>query len=230
MNTQPIDGRYIIEAQLGEGAMGAVYRAKDRLTGELVALKKVNLTPQQIAFASRPTTNNSDELRLALAREFQTLASLRHPHIISVLDYGFDNDQHPFFTMSLLNNPITITDYGKDQPIAHRATLLIQILQSLTYLHRRGILHRDLKPANVMIDNGSVKVLDFGLSASVEQVQGIAGTLTYIAPEVLRGQMISPVSDLYAVGVIAYELFVGHYPFDTRNPTRLIAHIINTAP
>lgn len=231
MNTKRIYNRYDIHERLGAGGMGAVYRAKDRLTGEWVALKQVSIPTQHIGFASRPSTNNQEALRLALAREFQTLASLRHPHIISVLDYGFDDEQFPFFTMNLLQNPQNILEYGGKFDLIQKAQLLIQILQALTYLHRRGILHRDIKPANVLVTtDGAVKVLDFGLSATAEQVHGVAGTLTYMAPEVLRQQAISPASDLYSVGMIAYELFVGQYPFNTQNPNRLMTNILTVTP
>jgi tetratricopeptide (TPR) repeat protein len=212
--------------------MGAVYRAIDRLTGDIVALKQVNLAPKQLAFATRPlSATNDDHLRLALAREFQTLASLRHPHIISVLDYGFDTHRMPFFTMTLLDNPTTVIAYGKDRDITQKATLLIQILHALTYLHRRNILHRDIKPANILVTtDGMVKLLDFGLSATPDQVRGVAGTLTYMSPEVIRGQTISTTSDLYAVGIIAYELFVGQYPFNTQNPARLMTELVSKIP
>ena len=231
MTFQIMGNRYGIGNRLGEGSMGAVYRATDRLTGEPVAIKQVNITTKNLAFASRPATDNADELRLALAREFEILASLRHPHIISVLDYGFGANQQPFFTMTLLNNPQTVIEYGRNLDISQKAERLIQILQALTYLHRRRILHRDIKPANVLITaDGDLKVLDFGLSASTEHAKGVAGTLTYMAPEVLRGKDVTPSSDLYAVGMIAYELFVGNYPFDTRNPTRLMSSIANTIP
>ena len=105
MSRQPVPihtHRYRLLAPLGSGGMGVVYRAYDRLTGQTVALKQVQVAPQALAFASRPATNNTNSLLLALTHEFKLLASLRHPHIISVLDYGFDADHQPYFTMELL--------------------------------------------------------------------------------------------------------------------------------
>ncbi|MCA9933114.1 MAG: protein kinase [Anaerolineales bacterium] len=226
-----INARYIIQEKLGEGAMGVVYRATDRITGDTIALKRVTINSSQLDFASRAAQGNSGNVRLALAQEFRTLSSLRHPHIISVLDYGFDADRQPYFTMDLLEEGQTLLAAGGNQPVEAQVTLLIQVLQALSYLHRRGILHRDLKPANVLVnEQGQVKVLDFGLSTAVEHAKGTSGTLTYMAPEVIQGQSVSQASDLYSVGMMAYELFTGRYPFNLRSPSRLIAHIVALQP
>src|SRR5262249_45005388 len=135
--------------------------------------------------------SDSMDIRLALAREFQTLASLRHPNIISVLDYGFDQERQPFFTMDLLENAPILTEYGSKLPLEDQVKLLVDVLQALKYLHRRGILHRDLKPANILVANEQAKVLDFGLAMthreSAEHTSTTSGTLGYMAPEVLRG-------------------------------------------
>lgn len=207
------NSRYIIQDLIGEGGMGAVFRATDRLTGQTVALKHVHTATELLEFNSI-----SDELEadLALAQEFQTLATLRHPNIISVLDYGFDADRHPYFTMDLLASGRDILDAATNVEFEGKIGLLIQLLQALAYLHRRGILHRDLKPGNVLVDaNGEVKVLDFGLAVAREQQSdATVGTLHYMAPEVLVGEPASRQSDLFAVGIIAFELFMGHHPFE----------------
>lgn len=230
-----INRRYILRERIGAGGMGAVYRATDRLApnpaAQTVALKKVTTLPQNLQFASR--ADNAD-LNLALAQEFKVLSSLRHPHIISVLDYGFTSNgtahHQPFFTMELLENPRTILEASVNLPLAEKIRLLAQMLQALSYLHRRGIVHRDLKPSNVMVDGGNVKVLDFGLSMSGEQTETIksttAGTLAYMSPEVLQGGTATQASDLYAVGVIAYEMLSGRHPFDVSDMTKLITEVI----
>ncbi|MEM9773495.1 MAG: tetratricopeptide repeat protein [Chloroflexota bacterium] len=198
-----INGRYILYEEIGRGGMGIVYRAKDRLTGDVVALKQVT---------TAATFNES--YRLALTHEFQTLAGLRHPNIISVLDYGFDGDRQPFFTMTYVLERQTILEAAQNAPFEKKVELLQQLLQALAYLHRRGILHRDLKPENVLIMDGVVKVLDFGLSYSDQAGKSnVTGTPLYMAPEYFDQGVYVPASDMFAVGVLAYKFFTGEHPF-----------------
>jgi len=227
-----LNRRYILDDVLGKGAMGTVYRATDRLTGQTIALKQVNVPTKQLAFASQSDDNqDSSALRLALAQEFRVLATLRHPNIVSVLDYGFTSDNQPFFTMSLLEDSQDIVGFTQSQPIEAKVSLLIQTLQALQYLHRRGIMHRDLKPANVqVIVDGTVKVLDFGLSVKSNQTNGVVGTLAYMAPEILTTQIATKTSDIYSVGMLAYEIFLGKYPFETNKAMRLMRSIVRDIP
>ena len=238
MQTTLVDNRYLLLDQVGAGGMGTVYRAEDRLTNTAVALKRVTTPTANLNFGFRNTENanhdDSASLKLALAQEFQTLASLRHPNIISVLDYGFD-DKRPFFTMDYLPDARSILAAGREQPLAVKVSLLVQTLQALQYLHRRGIIHRDLKPDNVLVSaDNQVKVLDFGLSVLVGETEHTAGTMTgtvaYMAPEVLRGEPASASADLYAFGVIAYELLVGQHPFPTATINQLFHSILNDLP
>lgn len=226
---QTIGKRYILLNELGAGGMGVVYRAKDRLTGDIVALKQVLLED-----AAGGTPFRTDEQRLSLSREFQTLAGLRHPHIISVLDYGFDTQRQPYFTMSLLNRPRTIAEAAEGKPAAEQIRLVIETLQALAYLHRRGIIHRDLKPANILVDEeGKVKVLDFGLALAVRSAaedEAMVGTVAYMAPELFMERPASVVSDLYAVGIILYELLKKHPPFRSVSSGSLITQILNQPP
>lgn len=226
---QIINARYELIEKLGHGGMGAVFRAKDRLSQKEVALKKV-LAPEanlQMSFMTESKSN----FRLSLAQEFRILATMRHPNIISVLDYGFDADRAPYFTMELLPNAQTITQYAQNLDEKARVKLLIELLQALEYLHRHRITHRDLKPDNVLVAEGRVRVLDFGLSTNdgsqAFEDDQIAGTLGYIAPEILRSEFPpSERSDLYSVGIIAYQIFAGQLPF---NPLDL-SGMISTLP
>ena len=209
-----INGRYALDNKLGQGGMGIVHRATDRLTGETVALKQVFMPVQHLLFASRPASQSNQELRLALAHEFQMLASMRHPNIISVLDYGFDENEQPFFTMSYLENAQTILVAGHGRSLSEKTDLILQTLEALAYLHRRGILHRDIKPDNVLVVGDTVRVLDFGLAAAKEQATESVGSWFYMAPELLQGEAATEASDLYSAGVLAYQLFAHDHPFD----------------
>ncbi|MEM7346119.1 MAG: protein kinase, partial [Chloroflexota bacterium] len=168
------DKRYILHEKLGQGGMGIVHRATDRLTGEIIALKQIKIPAEQLQFMTRVDTETQQNLRLSLAREFQILAGLRHPHIISVLDYGFDAKQMPYFTMTYLPEAATFLEAGRGLDIDKKFELLRQLLQALAYLHRRGIIHRDIKPSNVLVVEDQIRVLDFGLS--FEEKTGLAST------------------------------------------------------
>ena len=224
-----INGRYQLHEPLGEGGMGIVYRANDRLTGNIVALKQVHLSLTVMQSSSRSKSMTTKDLRLALASEFQTLASLHHPHIISVLDYGFDETHKPFFTMTYLAEAQTIIEAGKGKSLAEQAHLLSQLFQALAYLHRRGILHRDLKPENVLVNDGVVRVLDFGLASPSGKKQSSGGSYAYMAPEVWREEPITASADLYSVGVLAYQLFAGHHPHDLQS-YQFIDNVIEKDP
>lgn len=228
--TERIGRRYRILDHIGTGGMGSVHRALDRLTGNIVALKRVTIPSEQLQFQSHSPADDSLDVRRALAEEFRTLSSLRHPHIISVLDYGFDERRQPYFTMELLTGAGDIVAAAQGRPQQDKIDLLIQLFEALAYLHRRGIIHRDLKPDNVAVVDSQVKVLDFGLAAAQEflgpQEEFVVGTLAYLAPELLRGHSASVQSDLYAAGMIAYELLVGAYPYNTDSVQELIHSIL----
>ncbi|MDZ4672251.1 MAG: protein kinase [Phototrophicales bacterium] len=232
-----INHRYQLNETLGKGGMGIVYRAQDRLTGQSVALKYVTVEQSQLNFSN--STHGGDVL-VALADEFRILATLRHPNIISVLDYGFDtHTNQPFYTMELLESAETILQAGKNLSLGQKIDLLMQVLQALIYLHRRGIIHRDLKPDNILVvsngDTKQVKVLDFGLAMHRDDNQlGISavvvGTLAYIAPETLTKGIFNETSDLYSFGMIAYELLGGQYPFNNSSYQTLIYDALNKIP
>ncbi len=217
-----IQGRYQLREKIGAGGMGVVHAAYDRLTGQLVALKQLTAV-----------ADIDQEARLTLAREFRVLASLRHPHLISVIDYGFDLEGRPFFTMELLPNAQTIVDAGRSAPLDEQMRLILEMLEGLAYVHRRGLIHRDVKPSNMLVGmDGRVKVLDFGLvqEGPPNAESGIMGTINYIAPETLLGRAVTAAADLYSVGVIACEMLTGSHPFPADNVAHMIDQILMRPP
>ena len=235
-NVKIVGDRYQIIKRIGRGGMGAVYLAHDRLVGKPVALKTVTVPSKKFIVTSQVLGSGPQDSRLALATEFRTLASLRHPNIINVLDYGFDVSGRPFFTMDYLRETWSIAEACEGEPLARKVKLLMSLLQALAYLHRRNIIHRDVKPNNVLVTPTSmVKVIDFGmalkqtLSAS-DWYETEARALAYMAPELFIDETATVQSDLYAVGVIAYEIFAGNYPFDMSNLARLTVSIQNDMP
>lgn len=211
-----IGSRYTVVDTLGAGGMGVVHLAHDKLRNQQVALKQVLLS--------------DDEQRLAITREFRTLSTLRHPNIVSVIEYGSHENQ-PYFTMEYLPESKPIDQYP-----AIKVEWFVQMLQALSYLHRRGVLHRDLKPGNVLVTpDNTVKVLDFGLAYSTAVSkntisEGIAGTLRYMAPEILEEAPPTIGSDLWAIGVMLCEALTGHHPFDTTTASSLLMSLFSEAP
>lgn len=215
--------RYEIERKLGEGGTGAVYLARDRETGERVALKKLFRMDAKAV--------------LRLKREFRSLMDVAHPHIVKLYDMGRTNDGW-FLTMEYLEG-VDLTAYVTAPESATRSSMkeltpeaierdnlrlmsaFLQLARGIHALHHAGMLHRDLKPSNVLVVNDRVVVLDFGLvrelhgqAATVTEDGSIAGTPAYMAPEQLRGAELGTACDWYAFGVILYEALSGELPFD----------------
>src|SRR5262245_51188468 len=239
-------GTYEILAPLGAGGMGEVYRARDLRLGREIALK---VLPHPMA---------SDAERLArFEREARTVAGLNHPNIV-VLHSIEDEDDVRFITMELVQGQTLgqLMDTA-GLPLARVIDLGMAIAEALAAAHAMGVIHRDLKPANVMVTaEGRVKVLDFGLAkleASAEPTpeSGIAsllnsqtptataplsiagamiGTVPYMAPEQIRGQMVDGRTDVFALGIVIYELAVGRRPFGDSSSVDVVASILRETP
>ena len=158
------------------------------------------------------------------------MASLRHPYIVSVLDYGFASDGSPYFAMDYLPDTQTFTQAGQKQSSETLLQLVLQLLEALAYLHRRGFLHRDLKPSNVLVRDNMVHVVDLGLATSINNAHtdSVGGSLTYVAPEQLRKHHITPVSEQFSVGLMVYEMLNGDYPFPLSPAISIVNGIMNT--
>jgi predicted Ser/Thr protein kinase len=208
-----LDNRYRVLGLLGRGGMGEVYRADDLRLGQQVALKFL------------PADLSRDPARLAqFHNEVRTARHVSHPNVCRVYDVG-EIDGQLFITMEYVDGEdlsILLRRIGR-LPEDKGLEIARQICAGLAAAHERGVLHRDLKPANIMLDGaGKVRVMDFSLAA-VGDVKDIrAGTPAYMAPEQLSGQEVTVRSDIYALGLVLYEIFTGRRAFEAKTLTELI--------
>ncbi len=217
------EGEFEILHQLGLGAMGSVFLARDIALSRKVAIKVI---------ASNLLQDESMVSRFRL--EAQTVASLRHPNIVNVHAVRESEDLH-FFVMDFIDGPplrnVVKAHAPLDVPVVQ--ALLYQVGSALDYAHHRGkgVIHRDIKPANIMVDReGDAFVTDFGISKITESPTGLTqtgatiGTPEYMSPEQCRGETLTGASDQYALGVVAYEMLVGHTPFTGSQYFIMVAH------
>ena len=204
-------GRYEIVRQLGRGGMATVHLARQRALDREVALKELHPAhAADAAFARR------------FLQESQIAGALNHPSVVSVIEY-FEHDGAPFIAMEYLERGSLRPLVGR-LTLAHVAGVLEGVLGGLAEAASQGIVHRDLKPENVLLTvDGHAKVADFGIAKALGQLQmtelrtatgAIVGTPAYMAPEQVMGTAVTPATDLYATGMIAYELLAGRHPYD----------------
>ncbi len=209
-----IEGRYRVIGLLGRGGMGEVYRADDLRLGQPVALKFL------------PETLSHDPVRLAqFHNEVRTARQVSHPNVCRVYDIG-DASGHLFLTMEYVDGEDLSSLLRRIGRLPEDKAIEIarQICAGLAAAHERGVIHRDLKPANIMLDGaGRVRVMDFSLAAAGAGTEGIAGTPAYMAPEQLEGREVTVRSDIYALGLVLYELFTGRRAFDAKTIADLVA-------
>ncbi len=202
-----IAGRYRVEAHLGRGGMGSVFRVTEVTTGRPLALKRISLPP---GVNERRRTS----AHLSFRREFHTLVQLRHPRIVEVYDYGVERGE-PYYTMELLDGSDLFALKGAPPDTACR--LLRDVAVGLAFLHSRRFVHRDLSPRNVRCTaDGRAKLIDFGVLATVGLTGNLAGTPPFVAPESMRGLPLDPRVDLYGLGALAYWLVTGQHAFPAR--------------
>jgi eukaryotic-like serine/threonine-protein kinase len=230
---QILDDRYEILALLAEGGMGAVYRARRTLLGDEVAIKIVR------------SDHGGTEPRERFFRESRAHARLRHPHIVSILDFNVDDEDHPFLVMEFLNG-LSVKDEIASRgrmSVAEVQAIIPPICTALQFAHDHGIVHRDLKPANIVShqfapDQRVYKLVDFGIAnlrdSDETRLTGpheFLGTIAYASPEQLTGGAVEARSDVYSLGAVVFEMLTGRPPFVAPDAMSLLnAHLNSPVP
>jgi len=219
-----LDGRYLIETRLGQGGFGFVYLAADNKTASRKVVVKI----------MRPEDVNNEWSKHKFKQEVEALSRLDHPGIVGLFDCGETTDGRPYIVMQYIDGdslrPLLRVD---GMPVTRAACIIRQIGNALTAAHEAGVLHRDLKPENIMVrvtkDEDHARVIDFGVAkvknsiVNINTAKGVTlGTLIYMSPEQLEGQSLTPQSDIYALGVIAYEMLTGRRPENPESPLHLL--------
>jgi eukaryotic-like serine/threonine-protein kinase len=221
--------RYRLERRLGVGGMATVELAMDTRLERRVAVKLLaEHLSQDSSFVSR------------FRREALAAARLVHPNIVQVFDFGADaSSGRPYIVMEFVDGPSCaeiLRELGRLEP-DDAVSILTQACRGLDYAHRNGVIHRDVKPGNLLRgrDGGQVKLADFGIAKATEhsdmtKVGSVLGTAAYLSPEQARGEPAGPASDLYAVGVVSYQLLAGRLPYEAASLTDLARQQDTVAP
>ena len=226
---QPKLGRYLVQSELGRGAMGVVYKATDSVLERTVAVKTVNMALER---------DGADRYEARFYQEARAAGGLNHPNIVTVYDVGKAGDV-VFMAMEYIEGPElrTLIVEGRPMPVSQAVSIAAQVADGLAYAHQHGVVHRDIKPANIMVPAGSaVKITDFGIArmrsaaADLTQTGMMLGSPKYMSPEQVIGKRADHRSDIFSLGVILYEMLTGAAPFAGENVTALMYQIVNFAP
>jgi serine/threonine-protein kinase len=217
-------GKYEITGKIGSGGFGAVYRGRDPYIKRTVAIKTCQL--------------NDEEIKSRFFREAELAGNLHHRHITTIYDFGVENGI-PFIVQEFLSGEDLDKKIkrGDPLPLLRKVEILAAITDGLAYAHAAGIIHRDIKPANVRIlDDGSVKIMDFGIAKSLQTESNLTqtgitlGTSAYLAPEQIRGEPVDRRTDIFSLGILAYELLTYRKPFRGEHLSTVLYKILNDTP
>ena len=220
-----VDGRYSILSRVGAGGMAEVYCAQDLQLGRRVALKLLHRR-----FSADP------DFVERFRREASAAAGLQHPNVVGVFDRG-EWDGTYYIAMEYLEGRSLKEIVSTEGPLspARAIDIVVQILRAARFAHQRGVIHRDLKPHNVIVDDeGRAKVTDFGIAragaSDMTETGSIMGTAQYLSPEQAQGHAVSAKSDLYAIGILLYELLTARVPFEGDSPVTIALKQVSEAP
>ncbi len=224
LDTKPTVGRYEILEELGQGAMGVVYKGKDPKINRLVAIKTIR-------FSDDFEEQQAKEVKEHFFKEAELAGRLSHPSIISVHDVGEDYDL-TYMAMELLEGEDLERFCEKDSllPLRNVLDIIAETADALDYAYTQGVIHRDIKPGNIMLlKNGHIKVTDFGIAKAVSSSQTrtgiILGTPNYMSPEQINGMEIDGRSDIFSLGIVFFQLLTGQLPFGGKTLTELFYQI-----
>lgn len=221
-------GRYEVISEIGQGAMGVVYKAKDPLIDRIVAIKTINLSLAK---------EEKEEYEGRFYQEAKAAGRLNHPNIVTIYDVGKSGDI-AYIAMEYLQGRELrdIMNDGGLLPVDRVLDIAAQVAQGLAYAHEHDIVHRDVKPSNIMvIRDGHVKITDFGIarmaSAAVRTQTGmVLGSPKYMSPEQVMGKTIDRRSDIFSLGVMLYEMLTGQAPFNGENINAIMYQTLNSVP
>ncbi len=222
-------GRYEIDAELGRGAMGVVYRARDPKLDRIVAIKTVSLAGLD--------SDAEQEYRKRFVIEAQAAGRLSHPGIVTMFDVR-EEEPEPYLIMEYVKGQslhALISRENRTLPLSTTLQLVQEVAEALHYAHAQGVIHRDIKPANILVDeNGHAKIADFGI-AKLNQtditMQGqLMGSPAYMAPEQLSEGAVDGRADLFSLGIILYYMLTGHRPFEGNSTTTVCFKLVNHDP
>lgn len=227
--TVVLNGRYELIERIGSGGMSVVYKAKDRSLGRIVAVKMMH----------ESFTNDKGFLK-RFQQEAHSAANLAHPNIVTVHDIGQDEYKH-YIVMEYVEGQTLkqiIRSYNNEpMPVSRALDLMIQVCNGIGYAHRAELVHCDVKPQNIIVTvDERVKVADFGIARAistatqVQQVSQVWGTPQYFSPEQAAGDTPTPASDVYAIGIILFEMFTGRLPFAAESHTAMALKHLHTPP
>jgi eukaryotic-like serine/threonine-protein kinase len=218
-----VTGRYRLVEEIGRGGMSIVWRGHDDVLDRAVAVKVL-----AAGYAGDET------FRRRIRREGQVAARLSHPYVGTVYDFGESPEGRPYLVMELIEG-VSLAGRLREGPLpsARALTVCGQVAAALAAAHARGLVHRDVKPGNVMVTPGGAKLVDFGISALVDEEppdelpETVLGTPAYVAPEVVTGSPAGPPADVYALGVLLYRSLTGELPWSADSPTQVLrAHVL----
>jgi serine/threonine protein kinase len=219
-------GSYVLEEQVGEGAMGIVFRALRDEDGAAVAIKIL-----------RPELSGDETYRQRFRREVRVAADARHPHLVPILDSGRE-DGLDYIVVDFVAGGTLGELLDRDRPeLALSTRIATQVAGALDALHQNGLVHRDIKPSNIMLSpNGDAALTDFGLANGraytvLTRPGQVLGTLDYLAPEMIQGRPATPASDIYGLSCVIYEMIVGRAPFAGKSIYEVaVAHLEEPPP